>query len=114
MRYYITEEERKRSGSTSFIEFQRGMYDGECWHIDSICMDEDMFFELGLRRLFSSVLPQFDYYGITQVSSAELKKLQEAAVGFNDNNDASDAIRELSEWIGGTGDEEILFTICGM
>ena len=45
MRFFVTEDERKSSGSTAFIEFQKGKWDGECWHINSICMDEDVFRE---------------------------------------------------------------------
>ena len=114
MRFFITEEERKSTGSTEFIEFQKGRFDGECWHIDSICMDEEMFYELHLRRLFSMTLPQFDYYGITQVSGAEFKQIIEASEGYSDNNDVGACIAELKEWAGEAEDDEILFTICGM
>ncbi|MBR5179661.1 MAG: hypothetical protein IKW90_12800 [Lachnospiraceae bacterium] len=114
MRFFITEDERKRTGSTAFIEFQKGRFDGECWHIDSICMDEDKFYELHLRRLFSMTLPQFDYYGITQVSGEEFKRVVEASADFSDNNDVAACIGELKEWIGEAEDEDILFTICGM
>jgi len=112
MRFFITEEERRRTGSSAFIEFQRGNYDGECWHIDSICMDEDIFYELHLRRFFSMVLPQFDYYGITQVSACEFEKIKEMSGNFS--IDVSECIKELSEWLGEYDDQEILFTICGM
>ncbi|MBR4344861.1 MAG: hypothetical protein IKP88_19515 [Lachnospiraceae bacterium] len=112
MRFFVTEDERKSIGSTAFIEFQKGEYDGNCWHIDSICMDDDVFGELHLRRFFSMVLPQFDYYGITQVSKLEFEKLKETAVNFS--NDVCECIKELEGWIGENGDKDILFTICGM
>lgn len=114
MRFFITEEERKLTGSSEFIEFQKGMSDGECWHIDSICISEDRFYELHLRRLFSMTLTQFDYYGITQVSGADFKRIIEASRGFNDNSDVGACIGELKDWIGEGNDDEILFTICGM
>ena len=114
MRFFITEEERKRTGNTDFIEFQKGKYDGECWHIDSICMNEDMFYELRLRRLFSTVLPQFDYYGITQVSGSEFRQLLDVAAGFGENSDVPACLNELKEWIGDFRDEDVLFTICGI
>lgn len=114
MRFFVTEDERKSSGSTAFIEFQKGKWDGECWHINSICMDEDVFYELHLRRLFSMTLPQFDYYGITQVSGADFKGVLEASKSFEDNPDAAVCMNELQSWIGDGEDDEILFTICGM
>ena len=117
MRYFITEDERKRSGSTAFIEFQKGRYDGSCWHIDSVCMDEDLFGELHLRRFFSMVLPQFDYYGITQVSVTAFEKLKDAAINFS--SDVCECLNELEDWVKAKdedmkGDNDILFTICGM
>ena len=112
MRFFVTEEERKRSGSTAFIEFQKGAGDGECWRIDSICMDDELFSELHLRRFFTMILPQFDYYGITQVSKSEFERLCENAAGFSSDVDA--CMKELEEWIGEGSDEDILFTICGM
>ena len=112
MRFFITEEERKSTGNTAFIEFQKGEYDGCCWHIDSICMDEDLFGELHLRRFFSMVLPQFDYYGITQVSLAEFEKLKTTSVNYS--ADVCACIKELDEWLGEKSDSEVLFTICGM
>ena len=112
MRFFVTEEERKMSGNTSFIEFQKGEYNGNCWHIDSICMDEDIFYDLRLRSFFMANLPQFDYYGITQVSGSEFEKILEASSEFS--TDVSACIAELKEWLGDTEGKEILFTICGM
>jgi len=112
MRFFITEEERKRIGSTSFVEFQRGKYDGACWHIDSLCMDEDIFYELKLRRFFSMLLPQFDYFGITQVSCEEFRKLKEASVNYS--TDVAACVTELSEWLGPEVEDSVFFTICGM
>lgn len=114
MRFFVTEEERKSSGSSAFIEFQKGKWNGECWNINSICMDEDLFYDLHLRRLFSMTLPQFDYYGITQVLGSEFKTVLEAAKDFEDNPDAAACMNELKEWLGDGEDDEILFTICGM
>lgn len=112
MRFFITEEERKNSGSTDFIEFQKGAWDGDCWKIDSISIEGERFSELRLRRFFSMVLPQFDYYGITQVSKDEFEKLCETAKSFS--ADVDDCMKELGEWIGEGSEDEILFTICGM
>lgn len=112
MRYLITEEDRKRTGSSEFIEFQRGKYDGQCWHIDSVYIAEEMFYEMKLRRFFSSVLPQFDYYGLTQVNADEFDELKKAAPGFS--NEAAECMQELADWIGEAGSEDVVFTICGM
>ena len=60
------------------------------------------------------MLPQFDYYGITQVSGADFKAVLEASKSFEDNPDAAVCMNELQSWIGDGEDDEILFTICGM
>ncbi len=117
MRFFITEDERKKSGSTAFVEFQKGGYDGTCWHIDSVCMDEDLFSDLHLRRFFSAVLPQYDYYGITQVSVSSFEQLKTAAINFS--SDVCECLNELESWIKERSEEteadsDILFTICGM
>ena len=112
MRFFITEEDRKRSGSSEYIEFQKGRYDGECWHIDSISMAEQTFYDMKLRRFVSSVLPQFDYYGLTQVTSSEFEKLKNEAPLFS--NEAAECMNELSAWIGDSKEDDVVFTICGM
>ncbi len=112
MRFFVTEEDRKRSGSSEYIEFQKGRYDGECWHIDSISMPEQTFYDMKLRRFFSSVLPQFDYYGLTQVTLSEFEKLKSEAPSFS--NEAAECMNELSAWIGDAVDNDVVFTICGM
>lgn len=112
MKYFIGEEERQNSGSTCFIEFQKGNYENEVWHIDSLCMDEELFYDLKLRKLFSSVLPQFDYFGITQVSSEQFSKVKDAAVNFSP--ETRECISELSEWLENSKNEGVLFTIVGM
>ena len=112
MRYFISEEERKSSGSTLFIEFQKGEDDGKCWHIDSISMDEELFSDLHLRRFFSKIISDFDYYGITQVSKDDFESLKENAAAFSSDADA--CMKELDEWLGEYGDKEILFTIYGI
>ncbi|MBR6474543.1 MAG: hypothetical protein IKS98_03755 [Lachnospiraceae bacterium] len=112
MRYLITEEDRKKTGSSEFIEFQRGKYDGECWHIDSMYIAEETFYELKLRRFFSSVLPQFDYYGLTQVNASEFADLKKEAPQFS--NEAAECMAELYTWIGDGKNDDVVFTICGM
>ncbi|MBR4145831.1 MAG: hypothetical protein IKU06_10285 [Lachnospiraceae bacterium] len=112
MRYLITEEDRKKTGSSEFIEFQRGKYDGECWHIDSMYIAEETFYELKFRRFFSSVLPQFDYYGLTQVNASEFADLKKEAPQFS--NEAVECMAELDAWIGDGKNDDVVFTICGM
>lgn len=112
MKYFISEDERKELKSTCFIEFMRGSYEGNVWNSDSICMDEELFYDLKFRKLFSSVLEQFDYFGVTGVSAGQFEKLKAAAKDFLP--ETLDAVLELSEWLDGSDAEDVLFSIIGM
>lgn len=112
MKYFITGEERKKSGSTCFIEFQRGEYDNEIWHISSICIDEELFYDLKLRKLFSSVLPQFDYFGITQVLPEHFARVKDAASTYLP--ETAECINELDSWLKQENEDGVMFTIVGM
>ena len=112
MKYFLTAEERKNSGSSCFIEFQKGAYDGKCWKKDSICMDEEIFYDFKMKRLFSSVLPQFDYFGITPVSKEQFEKIKSNAKDYSEEVQAS--VAELEEYFSGDAEDTVFFTICGI
>lgn len=112
MRYFVNADERKKSGSSCFIEFQRGEYNGSCWRDDSLCMSDEIFHELKLNRLFSRVLPQFDYFGITPVSLEGFQKIKQASEGFSE--EIYECILELEDYFKDDYNVDILFTICGM
>ena len=112
MKYFVTEEEREKSGSTCFIEFQRGAYDGRCWKEDSLCISDDLFHELRLNRLFSRVLPQFDYFGITNVSLEGFQKIKQAAEVIG--SETYECIQELDDYFKDDYNVDVLFTVCGM
>ena len=57
-------------------------------------------------------LPQFDYYGLTQVNAEEFKELKKAAHAFS--NEADECIKEIAAWIGDDKSGDVVFTICGM
>lgn len=112
MKYFINGNERENSKSTCYIEFQRGSYDGQVWKETSICIDEEIFYDLKLRRLFSSVLPQFDYFGVTTVSAEAMGRVRAAAVSYLP--ETVECIEELCAWINEGGDSDAVFTIIGM
>ena len=111
MKYFINEEEREKSNSC-YIEFQHGNYDGQVWKKDSICIDEEIFYDLKLKRLFSSVLPQFDYFGITTVDTEAMEKVKAAAAGYLP--ETIECIEELDSWFKADESGENVYTIIGM
>ena len=68
MKYFITEEERKTSGSTCYFEFMKGRYHDKCWLPDSISISDELWDEVGLSKLISGVIGCFDYYGVTVIN----------------------------------------------
>lgn len=112
MTYFITEDERRKSGSTCYIEFQKGAYDGKCWKNDSLCISDELFHELKLSRLFSRTLPQFDYFGVTQVTREAFDKLRKAANSYS--FDTQECLNELADYFYTSEIVEPLFTVCGM
>ncbi len=49
------------------------------WQEDSICLYADLFDELELYPLFQKAVPQFDYYGTTEVSRKQWQALYQFA-----------------------------------
>lgn len=96
--YCITEKERK--GSTAYIEFQKGHYDGQCWKEDSLLVHCDVFEETGCAALFKKMIPGFDYYGITWVSEEVWEKVKAASCNA--------VVDEIDAWAEGG------FTVLGL
>ena len=112
MNYFCTEQERKISHSTCYLEFQRGRYKGECWLSDSISLSDDIFDRLELYKLFRKAIPEFDHYGITEVNENQWKIFEKIAL--EQGEEVQKVVEELSIWVSDCFEEEKIFTICGI
>lgn len=112
MKYFCTENERKASHSSCYLEFQRGEYSGKHWLADSISLHDDVFQEFHLYSLFRKVIPEFDHYGITQVSQTEWKKLYQLAM--EQGGEVQRIMVELDTLVSNWFQIEDVFTICGI
>lgn len=112
MGYFCAERERKASHSSCYLEFQKGEYRGNHWLEDSISLHDDIFYELHLYPLFRKAIPEFDYYGITQVSFIQWEILYELAV--EQGGEVQKLIEELEVWLSSWFHKEEIFTICGI
>lgn len=79
MKYFCTETEQKKSKSSCYLEFQKGRYANKCWLEDSICLHDDIFEELCLYQVLCSAIPQFDHWGITEVSLEQWQQVKNKA-----------------------------------
>ena len=112
MNYFCTEQERKASHSTCYLEFQRGSFKGECWLSDSISLHIDIFDGLKLYKLFRKAIPEFDFYGITEVNENQWEILKE--ISLKQGEEVQKVIQELSVWVLDCFETEKIFTICGI
>ncbi len=112
MKYFVNEAERKASGSTYYFEFQKGKFHNECWLPDSLSIHVDLFDELKLYDLISSVVPSFDYYGLTEIDRNGWKGIVKQACVIGGKT--AQAIKEANEWALKTFSEASIITICGV
>ena len=111
MKYFCTENERKESKSTCYFEFQKGRHKGKHWLEDSLCIHNDLLSD-EIYQIFVNVIPQFDPFGITEVSPEQWQQMKcnAEAVG----GEVLIAIMELDEWVEKCFEKEKVFTICGI
>lgn len=115
MIYFCTAEERRNSGTACYFEFQIGLHRGdmgEHWLESSIYLYDEVFEELGLYSVFATATPQFDYYGITVVTSEQWQRVKSIAQVVK--GEILVAINELDEWVAKCFESEKVFTICGI
>lgn len=112
MKYFLNEKQRKESHSTCYYEFQRGKYDGICWKEDSISISDDDFTRLKLGKIFLKAVPEFDYYGITEVNIGQWEKVK--LLLREKSGEYEDLLKESEAWFEDNFKEFEVFTICGM
>ncbi len=112
MSYFIDEKKRKESQSSSYFEFQKGKYRDKCWLPDSISIHMDIFDDLHLYDLIRSVIPAFDYYGLTEITPGNWEKIIRKAHLIGGETEA--AMIEADKWVKNAFSNEPIFTICGI
>jgi hypothetical protein len=111
MRYFMSEAERRSSRSTLYFELQKGHYHNKCWLDDSVCIHADIWDSLSLTELFTKALPDFAYYGLTEVNMTEWEKLKELSQA---SFQWEEVMLELSPWVSGCFENNSVFTVCGI
>lgn len=110
MKYFCTEEERK---GTCYHEFQKGKWDGRTfWKEDSLLLDDDIYWELGMGKLFKKMLAGYDAYANTEVSREQWEAISQRAHELG--GCLQTAVEEVDTWIKEELGEEECFTILGL
>ena len=95
MKYFITEQERKKIHSTCYFEFQEGQIDKEYtdmfWKENSMLLHMDLFEESNLYK----IIPDLNYYGTTVVSRENWNVIKNS----EKSRLAQDIIDELSDFV---------------
>lgn len=112
MKYFVSGEERKASGSTCYFEFQKGKHRNKHWLIDSICIHVELFDELLLSQLFADPIGNFDYYGPTNI--IEKEQWYKIIEKSNENEHWKLVVEELRPWVEECFNNYKCFTICGI
>lgn len=110
MKYFMDEQKRRSSHSSCYFEFQKGRYHDACWLPGSISIHADAFDSLGLYDLIASVVPAFNYYGLTEISPKDWDSIRCRARSAG--GEAEAAIMEADPWVQETFAQEQVFTIC--
>lgn len=111
MKYFVTEIERKASKSTCYFEFQKGSHEGKHWLEDSICIHDDLLKD-EIYQVFVAAIPQFDPFGITEVTKEHWQQVKSNAEAVG--GEVLVAVMELDEWVVNCFEQEEMFTICGI
>lgn len=112
MKYFVNEEVRKASHSTCYFEFQKGYYHDKCWLTDSISIRDILWDEFHLSDLFSSVVEEFDYYGITVITKKQWNKI--IKISQKAHSIWYDIVEDATPWVTKCFEEYEVFSIMGM
>ena len=115
MKYFLSEYERRATGSTCYHEFYKGKWDENkllFWSKDSMCISDDMMYDLKLDRLISSVVNEYDPCGETEINEAQWKAIRAEAEEIGGN--LFDAITEIAPWVENNYMTNNVFTILGI
>lgn len=107
MKYCLRNHQRDGS---CYFEFQQGQFTNQFWLDHSIYLSVDIFDRLQLRKLFGKIIPDFDYYGITEVNREDWENLMTAA----ENTAAKPVLDELNQWVIACFKTDDVFTILGI
>ena len=113
MMYFIDAQQRKASRSTLYFEFQIGRFQHKHWLSDSIYLHADTFDQLGMYHLFSTYLPDFNYYGPTLVSPPQYEVLKAGAMSCG-NEEIAAVLSELDNWVTNCFQKAPCFSILGI
>lgn len=88
---------KSQLAGSCYFEFQRGWQDGRFWLADSLYLPDEDFDRLELPSLLFRVIPEFNYYGPTRVTTAQWAEVlaQSAKAGLGTRA----VLQEINQWV---------------
>ena len=112
MKYFVNENGRKASGSTCYLEWQKGYYHDECWLPDSINIDGYLWDKASMTRFMRQVVKDFDYYDLNIVNKQQWEEI--VMLSQKANPLCKNIIAEAIPWVTECFKQYEVFTICGL
>lgn len=110
MKYFVRDCDRT---STVYHEFQKGFFDGvSFWKEDSLCIHDDVHFNLNLSDLFLKVIPGYYDADEIEVTRQQWERImaEAALVG----GEVEECMKEADVWVRETFAEYDVFTMIGL
>ena len=85
----------QRTGSCYF-EFQIGKFRGQNWRDDSLCLHEETFDRLNLYQVFAEAIPEFNYFGITEIDREKWGQI--ILTAHRIGGEVEEVIDEIDSW----------------
>lgn len=112
MKFFVTEKQRKASHSSYYFEFQKGVYQDECWLPDSISIYAGLWDGFDLSNLIRQAIGEFNYYGPTVVTRRQWNEIVKTAQRSGGVWKA--VVEEAVPWVNDCFKEYDVFTILGI
>lgn len=115
MKYFLNEDERKKSDSTCYHEFAKGEWDEVAcvfWKNDSLNIHDDLLISLKLDTLLASIVEDYDPVGETKINKEQWRKIYIKAKEIG--GDLFEAILEVAPWVEANFRQYEVFTILGV
>lgn len=109
VKYCCTNDQRTGS---YYFEFQKRKFASKYWLADSLYLSADIFDSLNLYQVFTEVIPEFNYYGITELDK---EKWEQVKLTAGKNSDIIRAvITEIDLWASSILPTERVITVLGI
>ena len=109
MKYFVFDYQRD---GTCYHEFYKGKWNGHTfWKSDSISLDDDYLFD-GFVDAIISVIPTYDRFGETEISSDEWKEIGKSIL--SKDKKSQEIYYEANKWLEDVFKKYSCFTILGI